>query len=523
MKRISKEYMVGMSALLIVIFGALGFNQVDWQALAPKPPSGERNYVASGPFKVSVTLSPETPVVGDNQITIAVLGKDDTPVTAANVRAVAEMPAMGSMPAMHAQADLKEVEPGVYTGHFNLPMAGEWPLAVDVATSDDQHVDLTFDMATGRSSLTLATATPEGDVAYHTCSMHPSVKSATPGTCPICGMDLVPVTHEELKSGSIMVDDGRRQLIGVKTASLERRDFSIPVRLQGDVTFDPTRLTDISLRFDGWIGELDADFEGKLVKKGEEMFAVYSPELLTLQEEFLETLSRSRESSRQAQFLAAARKRLLLWGLTEKQLNWLSDQKAAQDYVPIFAPADGFIIQKNIVSGSSFKKGDRLLRLADLSVVWVEAYAYEHDLPLLAEGMSAAVTLPNLPGEQIEATVSQINPFMEGAARTAKVRLAVNNGSGLLKPGLFANVWLFSNRGSQLLIPESAVLVSGEKRVAFLDLGEGRIKPKIITVGAGDGDFFEVLSGLQDGDVVITSGNFLIASESKLKAGIDQW
>ncbi|MBL4868328.1 MAG: efflux RND transporter periplasmic adaptor subunit [Pseudomonadales bacterium] len=140
--------------------------------------------------------------------------------------------------------------------------------------------------------------------------MHPSVKSALPGTCPICGMDLVPVTHEELQSGSILIEEGRRQIIGVKTGRVTKDHFEVPVRLQGEVTFDETRLTDISLRFSGWIGDLAADYEGKSIQQGKILFSVYSPELLSLQEEYLETFKRSRKGSQRQELLIASRKRL---------------------------------------------------------------------------------------------------------------------------------------------------------------------------------------------------------------------
>ncbi len=526
--RLRKEYLIGLTLIAVATGSAVWVAQQDWSSLASRLQDDGTNvdnsdFVAAGPFQVAVSVQPEMPQVGKNNILIMVRDQDGQPIAGADVRAVGEMSAMGTMPAMYAQADIKETAAGVYQGDFELPMAGGWPLAVDIATDEAHHVDLAFDMATGRKGIRLATATPAGDVAYHTCSMHPSVKSAVPGTCPICAMDLVPVTHEELQSGSITIEEGRRQIIGVKTGKVVRDHFEVPIRLQGEVTFDETRLTDISLRFDGWIGDLEADYEGKPIQRDKILFSVYSPELLLLQEEYVETFKRSGKGSPRHALLTASRKRLKIWGLSSAQIAWLEKQGTAQDYVPIFAPSDGVVIEKGIVSGSAFKKGQRLLRIADLSTVWIETFAYEQDLHLIEPGMTASVRLPNTIGRDFSAQVMQIDPFLNTNTRTARVRLRVENSNGRLKPGLFATVTLKSDFGDMLLIPEDAVMVSGKKRIVFLDLGDGRLKPKTIRTGYSDGLRVVVREGLDEGDVIVTSGNFLIAAESKLKSGVDQW
>lgn len=527
---LKKEYLIGLSTLVVLVITALWAAQQDWSSMLSslntnKTATAEADFIDAGPFKIAVSVNPESPQVGLNQILIQVKDQENKPVSGAKVRAVGEMPAMGAMPAMYAQADIAETSPGVYQGDFELSMAGSWPLAVDVATDEAHHVDLAFDMSTSRKGLQLTTATPAGDVAYHTCSMHPSVKSATPGTCPICGMDLVLVTREELQSGSVMVDEGRRQMIGVKTGEVVREKFALPIRLQGEITYDETLLRDISLRFDGWIGELNADFEGKPMRKGDILFTVFSPELLSLQEEYLETVKRSRGSAgeQRAAFIAASRKRLILWGLNDSQINWLGKQGKARDYVPIFASSDGVVIEKYIVSGSAFKRGQQLLRLADLSSLWIETFAYEQDLPLIEPGMTANVRLTNQPWREFEGKVMQIDPFLQGNTRSARVRLAVDNRNGQLQPGIFAQVTLLADFGEMLLIPSDAVLVSGEKRIVFRDMGEGRLKPIIIRTGYSDGERTVVRRGLQEGDKIVTSGNFLIAAESKLKTGGASW
>ncbi len=473
-------------------------------------------FISAGAFQIAVSVNPEKPRVGKNEIFIEVRDAEGRAVQGAIVRAVGEMGAMGTMPAMYAQADIREVSPGQYQGDFDLPMGGAWPFAIDVAKGESQHVDLSFDLATSRKGIRLSTATPVGDVAYHTCSMHPSVKRATPGTCPICGMNLVPVTHEDIRTGSVVLSQGRRQMIGVRVGHVERRTFSVPIILQGKIQHDERRRSDISLRFDGWVGKLNANFEGKFIAKGEVLFTVYSPELLALQDEYIDSI-RNKHSLR---LQVAARKRLLLWGLQPKQLDELARRDKSQDYVPILATADGVVVNKTIVAGAAFKKGEPLLQLVDLSTVWVEAYAYAQDLDLLAPEMAASIEVS---GRVIPATVLQLDPFLNEHSRTVRVRLEAENPKGLLRPGLFAEVTLLANLGELPLIPEDAVLVSGQKRFVFVDRGEGRLQPVKVRLGYSDGEYVVVREGLSVGDAIVVSGNFLIAAESKLKSGIEQW
>lgn len=522
LKKVHFKKLLAIALIVVVGFWAISFIS---SFFSTKQLVSEADFIEVDPFKIAVLIDPETPQVGKNHILIQIKNQRNEPVSGAKVRAVGEMPAMGSMPTMYAQADISETSPGIYEGDFELSMAGSWPLAVDVASNEGTHVDLTFDMSTTRKGIQLSTARPAGDVAYHTCSMHPSVKSEAPGTCPICGMDLVSVTHEELRSGSIIVDEGRRQTIGVKTGLVTRAPFSVPIDLQGTITYDESRLRDISLRFAGWIGELNADYEGKSIAKGDILFTVYSPELLSLQEEYLQTFKRGQIGSNEdrSSFNQASRKRLLLWGLDNTQINWLEKQGKAQDYVPIFSPTDGVVIEKHIISGSAFAPGQSLLRMANLSSLWLEAYAYEQDLPLIKQGMLAKVQLSNPLEQEFDAEVMQVDPFLQGSSRTARVRLQIDNREGKLQPGLFAQVILLADLGNMLLVPQDAVLISGNKRIVFLDIGEGRLKPVEVRTGYSDGEYIVVRQGLQKGDKIVISGNFLIAAESKLKAGVEQW
>jgi Cu(I)/Ag(I) efflux system membrane fusion protein len=194
-----------------------------------------------------------------------------------------------------------------------------------------------------------------------------------------------------------------------------------------------------------------------------------------------------------------------------------------RDYVAIHAPRAGTLIERHISDGSGVLKGQRLLSIADLSSVWIEADVYEADLDLVSVGMNAEVSLPYLPGRHYSATVEYVYPYLEASSRTGRVRLTLENDSNALKPDMYAQVALQVDLGHRLSVPEQAIIVAGESRIVFVDLGAGRLKPIRIKTGRRAGGFVEVREGLNLGDVVVTSGNFLIAAETRLKTGIEQW
>ncbi len=412
---------------------------------------------------------------------------------------------------------------GVYRGVLDVPGEGDFVLAVDVSTEEQGHGDLVLAFTTGEYGLRAATATPEG-IAYYTCSMHPSVKEAGPGQCPICSMDLTSVTNEQVQSGVVTVDAKRRQLIGVETGQAEMREVTKTIRAVGQVDYDERRISNVSLKFDAWIGELKADYVGTRVEKGQVLFTVYSPELLSAQQEYLETRQRLASRGPDDSLVRAARKRLMLWDISPNQVRAIERRGEAFEYLPIFAPKSGTVVEKMIVDGSHMKTGDMLLRIADLSTVWIDAEVYEADLPLIDKGMTAEVSLPYGPDQQYRANVDYIYPYLEGKTRTARIRLVLDNPDGALKPDMYAEVKLQANLGRRLMVPEGAVLVAGESRVVFKDMGEdGKLKPVRVKTGQRVDGWVEINQGLEPGDDVITSGNFLIAAEAKLKTGIEQW
>ena len=450
----------------------------------------------SGPFKIQVAISPEQPRVGKNQLKLIIRDNNDQAVANADIQAVAEMPAMGSMPTMYVPVDISSDQPGIYQGQFELPMMGAWPLTVKIDAGSQGQAQLSFDMGTSRKGLSITTATAS--------LFAPQAKLQT--------------SSASLAENTFKVDPYRRQLIGVTTEKVTCIKMTKTIQASAHINYDQTRLTDINLKFNGWIGQLNADYVGKQLTKGQTLFTVYSPELISLQNEYLQSLQRNNSS-----FKSAAYRRLSLSDINPTQIQALKKRGRSTDYFPILSPITGTIIEKNIVSGSAFKASSKLLRIADLSSVWVEGNVYESDLPWLEIGMTAQVFIQDGPDAPYTGKVSFIEPFLEHKTRAARVRVNLPNPDDLLRPGQYVRLQLQVNLGERLVVPEQAVVFTGKNRVVFVDLGDGRLQAKKIKTGVRNDDFIEVVEGLRYGDVIVSSGNFLIASESKLKSGAQQW
>ncbi len=510
-----KKHYIGyplVALFIIVISAAAG-----WY-LFEKYPGGEMqvstttesmDLYQSGPYQIGIRINPETPAVGNNRLSLSLKDLQGNPVSGAEIQAYGEMAAMGAMQAMRAPAELEETAPGMYEGPFELQMSGTWPLTVNISKQGMGDVRLNFDMATGRSGLQITS----GGTAIN--SMQDKVRSTMPDRAA------AQQDAEEVTTGTITVDSRRRQLIGLETGEAKSRHLVSDIRAVGQVMYDETRLSDVSLRFDAWIGDLKADFVGKEVRRGDMLFSVYSPELLAAQLEYLELLKRRR--GRTDSFIKAAQKRLLLWDMTSGQIKQLAERGEPLDYVPIMAPRSGTVVEKKVVAGTAQKAGTTLMRIADLSRVWIEADVYESELNLIKAGMDAEVILPYMPNQTYRVTVDYIYPYLMGSTRTGRIRLTIDNKDGTLKPDMYAEVRLKADLGERLSVPEEAVLFAGDSRVVFVDLGEGKLKPKKIKTGVRTRDYIEVLEGLNPGERIVTSGNFLIAAESRLKSGTEQW
>lgn len=413
---------------------------------------------------------------------------------------------------------------------FGIPLAVLATALLIAACSREESEPAPTAAAHDHSAMAAATgqSQKEATETYYTCPMHPSVNSPTPGQCPICGMNLVAVTRGS-ESAAVDLGTERAQRIGVKTVPVERVAFAPEVRTLGRVTYDETRLTDISVKFAGFIGVLHADSLGKRVEQGEPLFEIYSPELYAAQQEFLAAIASSRvardsAAPHRADYLIdAARQRLRLWDLTNDQIEAIARGGKPLRDVPILSPVAGHVVEKDVVAGASVERGQRLLRIADLSTVWIEADVYESDVGLIHVGDSARVVLPHLQDREIDATVSFVYPWLESATRTARVRTRVDNASLALKPDMYADVIFTADLGEQLAIPEKAVLYAGDKRYVFVEIGTGRFEPRSVKLGRRSGDRVSVVQGLTEGERIVVSGNFLVAAESRLKVALEDW
>ena len=371
----------------------------------------------------------------------------------------------------------------------------------------------------------------QGEVDHYTCSMHPSVKETAPGKCPICGMDLIPVTKEQQQEGVVMIDDARRQLIGVRTDYVVLAPMRKDFRVVGHVTYDESSLADVNLKVHGWVTKLYVSQTGQKVTRGQTLLSLYSPELYNAEQDFLLATQGAATPlvppvggpNRTETLARAARLRLHLLGLEDVQIDALNGQGTPSESVPIAAPASGFIIEKNVVEGASVDAGMRLYRIAALTKVWIEAQVYEGDLAHVQVGQTAAVTLDYLPGRTYDAKVAYVYPYLDPQTRTAQVRLELANKDLDLKPGMFASVTLGAELGPRVQVPSAAIVYTGPRRLVFVDLAHGRFRPEEVSVGAESNGMYEVLSGLQPGDQVATSGVFLIAAEARISTASKYW
>jgi Cu(I)/Ag(I) efflux system membrane fusion protein len=369
------------------------------------------------------------------------------------------------------------------------------------------------------------------EIDHYTCSMHPSVRQQSPGKCPICGMDLIAVTKAQHQDGVVLIDEKRRQLIGVRTASVVEAPMQRSFRAVGRVTYDESAITDVTLKVSGFITKLHVSETGQRVRRGQPLFLLYSPELYSAQQDFLLAnqgasfggLSSGGGTNRMEMLGRASRQRLHLLGLGDAQIDEVAKKGVPLESISFAAPASGFVIEKDVVEGASVQAGMRLYRIAALNQVWVEAEVYEADLALVRVGQQASVTLDYLPGRSYDAKVSYIYPYLNGEARTGRVRVELANQELELRPGMYASVNLASQPTTRVQVPSAAVVYTGPRRLVFVDLGEGRFRPQEVSVGSEADGMYEVLAGLSPGDRVAVSGVFLIAAEARISTGAKYW
>jgi len=367
-------------------------------------------------------------------------------------------------------------------------------------------------------------AKAERKILYWVDPMHPAYKSDKPGTAPDCGMDLVPVYEGE--EGAVSAVEGysnvklttqRQQLIGVQTGTAETRSIGRTVRAVGRVAVDETRLHTVTTKFDGYIERLYVDYTGKEVRRGQPLFAVYSPELLATQQEYLLALRASKQSPL---LLDSARRRLQLWDVSDREIAELERTGATRKSLTIPSPTSGVVLTKRAIQGVRVVPGEPLFEIANLERVWVLADVYESELAFVGIGTPATVTLSYLPGRTFTGNVTFVTPTVDPMTRTAKVRIEVDNRDGALKPDMFADVVIAEPQREVTVVPESAVLATGKRSVLFVVHEDGTLEPREVETGVKNDRWVEVRSGVEAGETVATQANFLIDSESRLRAAL---
>jgi len=426
------------------------------------------------------------------------------------------------------------------------------------------------------------TQAPAEEKKQYTCSMHPFIVTDQPGSCPICGMTLVPVRSAEAatapgggekkerkilywvapmdpgyrtdkpgkspmgmdlvpvyedvggEEGTIRVDPNTIQSIGVRTAPATVGELTKTIRTVGRVTYDERRIGTVNAKVGGWIEKLYVNTTGEKVRKGTPLIEIYSPDLVSAQQEYL-IARRHFEQVKNSPFsdvvkgaqdlLDSARKRLDYWDISDAQIAELERTGAVRKRLVLYSPFDGVVVNKAVFDGTKVMAGMELFRIADLSHVWVQGDVYEYELPWVKAGVPATVTLDYLPGKTYRGKVTYVYPYLEGKTRTATIRVELENPGGVLKPDMYAHIEFSPMVGKKtVIVPSEAVIRSGIRNVVFVSKGEGRFEPREVELGLeGEEGAVQVLSGLAGNELVVVSAQFLLDSESSLKEALKKF
>ena len=411
-----------------------------------------------------------------------------------------------------------------WTG-FDMNHTGEPKLTVTQALASEKGLKAgMIDPETGKK------------VKYWAAPMDPTYIRNEPGKSPM-GMDLVPVYEEEGEdkepASTIRIDPVTIQNMGVRLGRVKRKPLVKYIRTFGNITYDERLIYTVNTKFNGWIEKLYVNFVGETVKKGQPLFDIYSPELVTAQEEYLLALQHNKSLKESPypgiregaqRLLDASRTRLKYWDLNDKQIKKIENTDNVQKTLTIYSPARGVVIKKNAFQGHYVKAGEHQYEIADLSKVWVDVDIYEYELPWIRNGMPAKMELSYIPGKIFAGKVLYVYPFLTAKTRTAKLRLELPNPDFQLKPNMYANVEIESAIAKDgLVIPQEAVIDSGIRKVVFVALGKGKFLPREVKLGAeGNDNEFQVLEGLKENEQIVISAQFMLDSESRLHEAIQK-
>jgi len=382
---------------------------------------------------------------------------------------------------------------------------------------------------------TSANAPAERKILYWYDPMHPAYKSDKPGIAPDCGMALVPQYADDsgkakIPTGTITLTPERQVLAGVRTALVERKPLVREIRTTAQIVADETRIAHVHVKVAGYINKVYVDFVGQMVKKGQPLFTLYSPELVSTQEEYL-IAKRGNVAMGNAPFqeiaegsqslLASARERLKLWDISDAQIKQLDETGVVSKDLTFYSPITGFVTDRKVFPQTSVTPDMELYTVSDLSIVWAEADIFEYEVPFVHLGQQVSLALSYYPGKTYTGNISYIYPTVDPQTRTVKVRVSLANPGFLLKPQMFADAQLRVDYGIKILVPEEAILNSGTEQHVFVVHEGGVFEPRKVTVGPVVDGNAVILTGLKSGETIVVSGNFLVDSESGLKSAMD--
>ena len=363
-------------------------------------------------------------------------------------------------------------------------------------------------------------------VQQYTCGMHPQIITNEPGICPICNMNLVPKIDKGRGDGAILIDPITRQNMAVATTKVDSKKLTRTIRVYGQVSYRESEQFSINVKIQGYVEKLYINETGVHVKSGEPLLEIYSPELVAAQNEYLIAYKSfdsedGRSSTVRPRLLGATYSRLKNWDITDEQIKRLTDLGEATMTMTIKSPYTGIVTDKFVQEGDHIAPGQDLFKIANLSSVWISAYIYEQDLPYVSNGQKVTITSPSLPGEEISSRIIYISPFLN-SNRQAEIRVEIDNARSHLKPAMFAEVGIsMITPDHSIFIPRSAVINSGMRQLVFIETSPGEFRARDIKTGmVADGDLVEVLEGLETGEEVVVSGQFMLDSETRLNEAI---
>lgn len=393
--------------------------------------------------------------------------------------------------------------------------------------------------------LTEGHRTHQEEELQYTCPMHPQIVQDKPGDCPICGMKLVPLRDDD-KGGAeehdghalhglapVRIDPERQALMGLTFEKAERRAIVREIRTSAKILPDETRQFRVTVKTEGWVEKLFVNRTGQYVRKGSPLLSIYSPELVSSQQEYISSLRASERladmgdggglsGSGMKEITRAARDRLRLFDISNAQIDRIGRTGSVERTMVLYSPASGYVMEKNVLPGQKVTGNDTLMTIIDISRVWGEADVYETDIPYVKIGMNVEITLSYWPGKVFRGRISFLDPVLNPETRTLRARLEIANADLSLRPNMYGDAKLRYSAGKKISVSEGAVMRTGERNYVFVKKTEGGdILPVEVALGIRDsGGFFEIREGIKEGDMVVSTANFLVDSESSIRAAL---